>query len=112
MNRRLQNETLNHRLQDETLWTKATWSVYKLQFPRLAFGDGSAALNAAPTNGSAAEGASVQASDGAAASRIPRDAGGKLLEAQLRGYEAVSLGGVVPGSGGGAPHEGLRLPDT
>lgn len=92
------------------LWTKATWSVYKLQFPRLAFEAGSAALNAAPTNGSAAEGTSVQASEGAAKSRFPKDASGKLLEAQLRGYEAVSLGGAVQGSGTGAPH-GLLLPD-
>lgn len=93
------------------LWTKATWSQYKLRFPKLAFGIEPARKVPSPADNSTAAEGPQQAAQTAVPKRIPADISSEQLEAQLDKYEAVSLGGAVAGSGAGAPHEGLQLPD-
>ena len=95
------------------LWTKATWSQYKLRFPLPAFGARPPAKSVPPDNSTGADasggGASGQQPEKSVQLRIPADVKSARLERQLRGYDAVSLGGAVIGSGTGVPHEELLL---
>lgn len=92
------------------LWTKATWSQYKLRFPKLAFGIEPARKEASPASNSTAAQEPQQPEQTAVPKRIPADISSEQLERQLDKYEAVSLGGAVAGSSTGAPHQGLQLP--
>ena len=103
------------------MWTKGTWLDFKLSFPLHQFSNSHASTGADVQSGAASAAAlnSSTAADEEHSSSsgeqnvqrwLPAEVSTPQLEAELRGYEGVSLSGALAAtSGSGAPHAGAKL---